>query len=493
MAGSSSQNQGMLIAMIVFVILMVISMGLAVLFMSQTRELDQQVRTKSKALTDSEVRETALLTELTNLQKMVMAAPPNSEGAGAELAKAYEARYAADLQKFGKRLNAVDNAAVVSTYTQMLDAALTTLEKKQMEVNAANAATAKANADKDALDAFYKNQVSNFEMTATKANEEKAAALKSQADTEAKLRAEQEAHIVDNEKNVAAVEKVRAEGLAKLTASEAKIGEMQRNIDDLNKALEHFRKTDYASSYDGKITRVNPTARTVWVNVGTFDNLKKHVSFSVQPQGVPPGSTVPPKAKIEVVELLGDRLAECRIVEDDLNNPIAVGDNIFTSLWDPGQKTRFGFAGKIDLNDDGTEDMDQVHSMVAKAGGQIDVEVVEGQIKGELSIYTRYLVLGAIPADKNSAAAYNALLDQATKLGVQRIPLPVFMDQIGIPKRERGRVVFGGGSQTGTVAMDPPDGGPRVSPGRVSNYFRMPPTPTPATQVSPSSAYSRGP
>jgi hypothetical protein len=309
---------------------------------------------------------------------------------------------------------------------------------------------------------------------------------------ESDLREAQKVVVDEKEKNVAAVEKVRAEKQKEIDSLAKQNDEKQITIDRLNAALLEFRKPDYAASFDGKITRVNPTARTVWINVGTFDNLKKHVSFAVQPQGVPAGSEIPPKAKIEVVQLLGDRLAECRIVEDDLNNPITVGDNIYTSLWDPGQKTRFGFAGKIDLNDDGTDDMDQVHSLVAKAGGQIDVEVVNGAEKGELSIYTRYLVLGAIPADKESAAAYNRLLDTATKLGVQRIPLPVFMDQIGYPKTDGRRIQFGGGSQTGTVAMDPPDGGQRVSPGTVSNFvkpsFRR--TPPPAG-TGPGGAYQK--
>jgi hypothetical protein len=340
-------------------------------------------------------------------------------------------------------------------------------------VNTANAAAAKATADKDALDAHYKNQVMQFENNAKMANDEKAVLQMKLTDAESKLRMEQEAHIADNEKNVAAVEKVRAEKQKEIDQLTAEVAKRQKTIDELNQALAVFRKTDYAASYDGKVTRVNPAARTVWVNVGSFDNLKKHVSFSVQPQGVPAGSTLPPKAKIEVIELIGERLAECRIVEDDLNNPITVGDNIFTSLWDPGQKTRFGFAGKIDLNDDGSDDMDQVRSLVAKAGGQIDVEVVDGAVQGELTIYTRYLVLGSIPADAKSAAAYNQLLTKATELGVQRIPLPVFMDQIGFPKSDRRRVVFGGGSQTGTLALDPPDGGPPKSPGTVSNYFKQ--------------------
>jgi hypothetical protein len=469
MASSSSQNQGMLIAMIIFVILMVISMGLAVLFMKNGNELATRLKTTEERANKGDANLISLQTELDILKNIVMASPSkDQDNATAEEIKA---RYEADLKKFGARLNAVDSTIVMSTYTQMIDAATTSLEKKQAELLAEKATVQKTTADKNDLDAHYKGQVMQFETAAKTANDEKAAALKTLTTVEADLRKAQEDLVKGKEENVKLVEEARALKQKEIDVLVKDVADKQVIIDRLNEFVHKVNKADYAASFDGKITKINPSARTVWINVGSFDNLKKHISFSVQPQGVAAGSEIPPKAKIEVVQLLGPRLAECRIVEDDLNNPISVGDNIYTNLWDPGQKTRFGFAGKIDMNDDGTDDMDQVHSLVATAGGQIDVEVVDGVEKGELSIYTRYLVLGAIPADKPSAEAYNRLLDKAEKLGVQRIPLPVFLDQIGVPKSDRRRVVFGGGSQTGTVAMDPPDGGPRVSVGSVSPLF----------------------
>jgi len=479
MASSSSQNQGMLIAMIIFVILMVISMGMAVLFMKNGNELGTRLKTAEERANKGDSELTGLQTELDILKNTVMASPTKErENATAEEIKA---RYDADLKKFGARLNAVDSAIVTSTYTQMIDAATTSLEKKQTELLAEKATVAKTTADKNDLDAHYKGQVMQFENTAKTANDEKAMIQATLTKVEAELRKAQEDLVTGTEENVKRVEEVRAAKQKEIDQRDKQMADMQITIDRLNEFVHTVNKPDYAAAFDGKITKINPSARTVWVNVGSFDNLKKHISFSVQPQGVAAGSEIPPKAKIEVVQLLGPRLAECRIVEDDLNNPISVGDNIYTNLWDPGQKTRFGFAGKIDMNDDGSDDMDQVHNLVATAGGQIDVEVVDGVEKGELSIYTRYLVLGAIPADKPSAEAYNRLLSQAEKLGVQRIPLPVFMDQIGVPKTDRRRVVFGGGSQTGTVAMDPPDGGPPVSASRVNPLFtprRAPNTPT---------------
>lgn len=168
-------------------------------------------------------------------------------------------------------------------------------------------------------------------------------------------------------------------------------------------------------------------------------------------------------------------MAECRIVEDDLRNPILPGDNIFTQMWAPGQRTRFAFAGKIDIDDNGSDDMDRVRAMVARAGGQIDAEVVNGELRGKLDIETRYLVLGAVPADKNSADRYNELTAEAERLGIQRVPMAVFFDQIGY-KRKARTMSFGSGS-SGTRALEAPDGGQRISNGRVTPIFerRKPP------------------
>jgi hypothetical protein len=460
---------------------MVISMGLAVLFMSEKRELDLQLKDGNARMKSSETAQIQLQNELWGLTDLVMASPSKDMDHATE--QQIKDRYEADRKKWGDRLNAIDNTVVVSTYTQMLDSVATVLDKKNQELNAAKIAVDKTNEEKAALDAYYKGQVMQFENSAKAATDEKAMIQAKLTKSEEDLRAAQEMIVKVTEDANKKVEEIRVAMQKQIDDVNAKLTTVQSTLDQKNEYIGTINKPDYASTYDGKIIRINPSARTVWINVGAFDNLKKHISFSVQPDGVPAGSNLPPKAKIEVVKILDDRMAECRIVEDDLNNPISVGDNIYTNLWDPGQKTRFGFAGKIDLNDDGTDDMDEVHSMVARSGGQIDVEVVNGVEKGELSIYTRYLVLGSIPADKPSAEAYNRLLDAATKLGVQRIPLPVFMDQIGYPKSDRRRVVFGGGSQTGTVAMDPPDGGQRVSPGSVSPAF------TPRRAPAVNSAY----
>jgi hypothetical protein len=87
-------------------------------------------------------------------------------------------------------------------------------------------------------------------------------------------------------------------------------------------------------------------------------------------------------------------------------------------------------------------------------------------------------VLGPIPADKAAAESYNIMLAKAEQLGVQRVPVSVFLDQIGYRREDaRQRVVFGAGATAAPKMPDLPDGGVRTSNGSVNALFqkRRPP------------------
>lgn len=476
MAGN--QNQNVLVATIIFVILTVVSTGVAVLFVQQSTEqtkkfLDEQK--KNAVLNDGLVTAEKEITELKN----IILPNKNTDGDKEMTLAQIKEQYDADRALYGNQLKTIADIGKTetATYSQALSAAVKALKERNEQLDLARIETNTVRAEMAGLKANYEAQVKQFRDLAMAVEAEK-------VEIQAKLvKAEDE------------VKKVKLENVTIKEAAAAEIAavraEMQKTIDDLNIKvkdveialkkqvieIEKIKKPEYAATFDGEVTRVNPSARTVWVNVGSYDRLPKNLTFSVQAQGVPAGSEIKPKAKIEVIELLAPHLAECRIIEDDLRTPILVGDNIFTSLWDPGQRTRFAFAGKIDIDGDGTDDMDRVRSLVARAGGQIDAEVVNGELRGELSIETRFLVLGTVPADKASAGVYNELLAKATNLGVQRVPMGVFFDQIGYKPEVGQTVQFGGGSSNNLRPTEKPDGGAPVSNEPISPIFskRRPP------------------
>lgn len=472
---ASGQNQGLQIALIIFVILTVLSMGFAVFTGTNVRELRTAVETERKNARSNEQAFIEVQEEL-NFVKGLIGLKPTDVGDMPDKSST-EAFFQADLKKYGERLKAVDAAAAPpASYSQSIDAILTVLEQRNMALDAEKVKVADLEKQKASLDATYQAQVDQFKMQADAAEKARA---------EAASRADQEA------KNAQDAKASALAAIDKLTKDlEAQRGDFTKKIDDqaqviigLEAALKtkdefintSIKQVDFAATYDGQITRINPSTRTAWVNLGTYDNLHKHLSFSVQPQGVPPGSKIKPKGRIEVIQILDNHLAECRIIEDDMQNPLLVGDNIYTPLWEPGQRTRFAFAGRIDLDGDGSDDIDRVRALVDRAGGQIDAVISEtGQGDGELTIETRYLVLGPLPAQKEGLEAYNTVLDKAEKLGVQRVPVSVFLDQIGYRRESAGtRVVFGGGQANAPKMSDLPDGGVRTSTGNVNALFQQ--------------------
>src|SRR5581483_2017659 len=176
------------------------------------------------------------------------------------------------------------------------------------------------------------------------------------------------------------------------------------------------------------------------------------------------------KGQIEVTQILGDHMAEARILDSTLANPLLPGDKIYTPLWDPGRPERFAIAGKIDIDGDGKDDRDQLKSIIALSGGTIDAELSpEGNLTGAISSDTRYLIEGP-PQDK-ARTAFEKLAADAKLMGVERIGIDKFLDHIGW-RAGNELVRFGTNSNIDKYAGEQPDGGKPVSPGRTSDLFR---------------------
>ncbi len=221
-------------------------------------------------------------------------------------------------------------------------------------------------------------------------------------------------------------------------------------IDELTKRIEGLLNHSFEVA-DGEITFVNARNRTVWINLGQADGLRTQLRFNVYSSA---GDVDRREAKgeIEVTQILGAHLAEAQILRDSVYDPISRGDVVYTSLWHPGRSERFALAGKFDLDGDGIDDLETVRSMVALAGGKIDVELpANGQQKGKLTIYTRYLVVGEIP--EQIQVQFSQLHREATQLGVKIITLDKFRDQIGLT-RFQPVIRFGAGANP-EVFMQP--------------------------------------
>jgi len=181
----------------------------------------------------------------------------------------------------------------------------------------------------------------------------------------------------------------RIEDLAKI------VDQQQEEIEKLSKS-----RVDVA---DGLILRVDEAAKVVWINLGEADFLKVRMTFDVyekesQEVGRRPQDI---KGKIEVTRILGPRLSEARIINDDLLRPMAKNDLVHSPAWKPGQTERISVIGRIDLDGDGKSDAEEFAKILAISGAEINDQVDEQGNRipedARITAQTHFLVLGDIP------------------------------------------------------------------------------------------------
>ncbi len=235
---------------------------------------------------------------------------------------------------------------------------------------------------------------------------------------------------------------------------------------------------------DGLIAAVS-TSKTVVINLGEADKLKKGMTFSVYPkdnralgaeldelkanvdqaykdQKIGVGERddrkqvlnfTGLKGKISVTRLLGPHSAEAQIIEDDLYRPMVRGDVIYTPIWSPGLVEKISLIGDIDLDGDGKSDREQFHQLMDASGVVIDNEINDAgeriPAEGKISVQTKFLVLGNIPdrADivvENEKARIDKILNhqkdmykEARANGVRVVKLNDFLAHIGFESKRR--------------------------------------------------------
>jgi hypothetical protein len=200
----------------------------------------------------------------------------------------------------------------------------------------------------------------------------------------------------------------------------------------------------------GKILRIDRTGGEVYINLGSADNIKPQLTFSIFPADSTKAKGER-KAAIEVVNTIGPHMAVARVVEvtNVSRDPIVVNDTLFNVAWSPSLKQHIAIAGLIDLAGDGSDNTEEFMRALEKQNMVIDsfmdLKDREYAIKGEMTFKTNYLVLGEVPNIDHQMAETDPRLEQAKKiltrlsemqneagrLGVTIVPSRRFMSLIG--------------------------------------------------------------
>lgn len=291
----------------------------------------------------------------------------------------------------------------------------------------------------------------------------------SQQDSETQLQALITRHEEEIAERDATIQQWQNDYRAVQAEKENVIDEFRRATDDWNERehlynqqitfltdqVQELTKVSFERA-DGRIVNVDNNTRTVWINLGHLDLLQPQVTFSVYTKnhrGIGRG-VEDIKAKIEVTRLLGPHMAEARILEEDLSRPIGESDPIYSPLWSAGRTEYFAFVGRVDLDEDGDADLDQLQEIVHNAGGEIDLYVDDEGLRvpadAGLSARTKFLVIGDLddPADfsgqtdKQDLAErvlneQKALIDESRLYGIRVVRLNDFLDYIGFRPQQR--------------------------------------------------------
>ena len=405
-----------------------------------------------------------------------------------ETATAITETFRADMQKYGAAYPEDSQF-----YRKLLEKMQKTIDEKQFDLEAAKAEVPKLKDEYETREKGKEAQLDQFKNERNKANDDLAS-------EQAKYQAERRRKLEEGDKLSADLVHARKEAketvdkvTTDLQTANNLIGKLKTIVTDQSDKLTKLT-SDKLGNPNGEISWINQRNSTVWINLGRADSLSRQVTFSVYPADVTDMTAKgAKKASIEVTQVLGDHLAEARVVDDDISNPILPGDKIFTPLWNPGEKRHFALAGLMDLDGDGRSDLQSVLNLIAINGGVVDCYIKDdGTIGGphgkesKIDVNTNCLILGDAPTEKGDPrqlAAFSKLLRDADQLRLQRVQLADLLQRMGW--RNMSPVVrFGRGANPKDFRAKPDEGVPKKSTGNVSDVFqkRQPPK-------APASAY----
>jgi hypothetical protein len=284
--------------------------------------------------------------------------------------------------------------------------------------------------DKSAsLEAELKKAQDNYRDALTKAKDE--------ADKElAKQLAKVAALSKDLEEMSKSKEDLRTEAAQTKADYEKQIARLKKDIAQLmvrvNKAEEKNAVVSLLD-YDhpkGHVIRIDPTGRMVYIDLGSADNLKSGITFSVYGVGADGkpiahdvlgsdgkpilGTDLRPekegKATLEVANVLGEHVAQARVtwLRDEGADPILRGDVLFNPGWDPKARQHVAVTGLVDLTGEGRDNTAEFVRQLQRQGVIIDayLDMKDISVKGKgIDRQTDYLILGFVPDFQGSETA----------------------------------------------------------------------------------------
>ncbi|HVK12529.1 MAG TPA: hypothetical protein VM597_27515 [Gemmataceae bacterium] len=265
--------------------------------------------------------------------------------------------------------------------------------------------------------------------------------------------------------------KTKAEALEmagiKLREAQAKNDGLTQRVDRVEQKASDTQDPFAHDAPHGKI--VGKRSNIVDIDLGSADNVRPGLTFSVQPHDAPTAGLmsrvrprvgadgrpvmdgnrqvmdVQPKGTIEVIAVLGAHLSQARITSnpDPIRDALLVGDVLYNPAWKKGAADRVALFGVFDVDSDGTDDVKRVVADLTKMGITVDAyfDLETKKWVGQVTEQTTYAVEGYFPVlvggDPLAAAKSDitqALIDarnNAKEKGVQVVKARTFFPRAG--------------------------------------------------------------
>lgn len=469
----SREAQGWQISVIIFAILTVLLALTTYMFYSQAENLKKEMATAQGQKTQAEqvaknlnyrLQAFRMVLGMNNVTEADVEAAKRGINDSPDDVTTLTADFKKDMDSWGAEVAAEGASKNYRTLPAYLLKVITERNKVVAEVIEREK---KLIVDRDTHQVSETNRTAGFEKAAQTAQAELASQTATfQSDRQKVTEAGQKIAV-----QLAAKDKVIKEAADKFAKEretlEKQVGQYALLTQGLKEQVKGFRDDSKFESPDGAVTWVNQRQRLVWINLGLADGLFRQTTFSVYNHDQAGVTSAKPKASIEVIRITAPHTAECRILQDDVKNPIMPNDLIHTPVWSPGQEVRFALVGFMDIDGDGVSDREMIKRIITMNGGKIDAELKDdGTRVGSLNINTRYLVQGDKPNEKTGAnvlVEYNNMLTEVQRFNVEVISAQKLLQQMGWKAEEKKVDYSGAKDLTGFKPRQP--GGVAAEPG----------------------------
>lgn len=453
---AARENQGLLIAVIIFVLLSLILALVAFMGISKASEYSDELEQMKADLAAAQDSSEAYQTQSQIMQAYIgfkeggtlseanqnLTALDNMGDSVKDIRdQTYlmQEEYAQDVLKYASNAGGEDQPT--NTYKSLLANSYIVLGRKYNEANVYAEEVAQVERDRDTKLAAKQSQVDQAEKLLAKTQKEyedaKADHQRNLKSLRSKIDEIEDLNTQLNESKTSALNIKDNE----ISILDGQIAELTRTKNILKEKVDDYEREVFDNP-DGRILGVSPEIDMVVVNLGSADGLRPNRSFAVFSKRTTNFQKDQHKAKIEITRIVGAHQAEGRITMEDPLNPIITGDHILTAAWDPGFAIEFALSGQFDLDNDGNSDLTRLINDIERNGGKVVAYIDEnGDVVGSIDAGTRYFVRGESPdpSDFQEAEDYRRLIssmkaleESADEYSVQNIDTKKLIDWMGL-------------------------------------------------------------